>query len=95
MRLPSGSLPASTSRLSRRLFARGGDRPSGPGADREAALAAGDARAEKEAALPGAKDIDTEARDLVIIDEHVAVDRRHQGFTDRSVRCCFMPVTER
>ena len=61
-----------------RLLARGGDRPCGPGADREAALAAGDAIAEKEAALAGAKDEDAEARDLVVIDEHVAVDRRHQ-----------------
>lgn len=60
------------------FLACGGDRPSGLGADREAALAAGDAIAEKEAVLAGAKDEDAEARDLVVVNEHIAVDRRAQ-----------------
>jgi hypothetical protein len=63
-----------------RLFARGGDRPSGPSADREAAFATGDAIAEKEAALAGAKDEDAKARDLVVIDEEVPVGIRHHRF---------------
>jgi hypothetical protein len=59
------------------LFARSGNRPVGPGTDREAAIAAGDAIAEEEAALAGAQDVDAEAGDLVVVDEQVAAGIRH------------------